>query len=149
MELLKKQHTYFKEVVERCNEQLQKDSENKEFLRLRGIALNIIELYDDAIKDLTKVIGKDDTDESTFFFRADSYLNTGLPDLAKRDYIEGIKIQSIDNTEVLKGYTKQVISKTTIGTEEELESIRKLLHHEKLRVLANYFPSMNTKILND
>ena len=141
MKQLKTQHKFFQEVVERCNEKLQSDPGNIEFLRLRGIAHNIVELYDEAIQDLSKVLDTTDTDEPSFFFRGDSYMNSGHHDLAKRDYINGVKLQNPDDAEVLKGYTPQVLSEVTITTQEELENIKKLLEYEKARILDSYFSS--------
>ena len=130
------------ELLEACDEKLGSEPNNMEIVILRGMLHNIVQAYDEAIADLNKVIKNTPEDERGYYLRSDCHFNKGEYDLAKRDYLRALKIQFKDDKEFVKGHTEKVISEAIIENEEEKADIKKILEHEKKRVLLSYIPQL-------
>jgi len=143
MKKLKEQCEMIYELLDACNEKLTSEPSNIEIIQLRGILYSGVELYDEAIKDLDKVINSLPDDEDAYFLRCDCHYNKGEYDLANQDYLRALKIQFPDDEEFVKGYTEEVISKSTIDNNKELKDLKKTLEYEKKRILISYIPQLS------
>lgn len=145
MKRLKAEYEMVQELLEACNEKLKVDPNNIEIIKLRSVIHLVVHSYDEAITDLNKVINDLPQDENFYYLRSDCHFNKGEYDLAKRDYLRALKIQFKDDTEFVEGYTEQEISEATLDNDEEKATIKKILDHEKKRVLFAYnIPQLET-----
>ena len=139
MERIIAQSEQFKTLFEACNEKIKAEPDNLEAKRLRGLLLNISDMYKEAIAELSQVIAMKPDDERSYYVRGDSHYKLGDHRLAKQDYLRALKIQNFDDVEFAEGYTEKMISEVIINDKQELEDIKKVLDYEKKKVILSYF----------
>ncbi len=142
MKRLKAECEMVLELLEACNEKIKVDPNNIEVMRLRSVLLLVANSFDEAIKDLDRIISTMPNDETAYYLRSDCHLNIGEYDLAKQDYLRALKIQFKEDTELVKGYTEQVILNAKMENEEEKKDIMKILDYEKKRALLTFIPQL-------
>lgn len=135
MKRLKAERKMVFELLEACNKKIEGEPNNIEIIKLRGIIYIVAHEYDKAITDLNKIISNMPEDEIAYYLRSDCHFSKGEYDLAKQDYLRALKILFKEDKEFVKGHTEKVILEATMDNEEEKATIKKILDHEKQRVL--------------
>lgn len=128
-------------LLETCNEQLKQEPENWDLIKLRGVLNNVVGQYDEAILDLSRIINHYPNDVSAYYVRSHCYFSKQQYALAKQDYLIAMKIEDKSDIKSAKEWTEKVIAGTAIGSEEEIENMKKILEYERRAALINFtFP---------
>lgn len=132
----------FHRLLETCNEKLKLEPENMQVVRLRGILNNVVQLYDEAISDLNRIINHFPNDAAIYYLRSHCYFSKRLYDLAKQDYLRALKIEfKKEESEFVESYSEEIILQASISDgEEEIKNLQKILEYEKIATLLKYIP---------
>ncbi|MCC6372890.1 MAG: tetratricopeptide repeat protein [Bacteroidia bacterium] len=128
-------HRMMMELLGNCNEAIALEPNNLDLIKTRGIVLNIIEKYKEAIRDFSKVLRTSTKDTACYYLRSESYFQLGDYAEAKRDFLKAV------NIEQNKGLTTAMLEDPEITKEIELADIKEILAFERQKAIRANFPS--------
>lgn len=121
------------DLIKSCNEKLAEDPENIQLIRMRGLLYDMLDQYDEAIEDYIRAIKALPNDAVVYYLKSNIHYRKGEFNMAKRDYLRGLKIQHNAN------FTEEQIERAVVKDDEELEDIRRVIEHEKNEAIRRYF----------
>lgn len=127
------------DFIKSCDEILVEDSENIQIQKLRGLMYNIAGEYDKAIKDFEQSIRKMPTDFMAYYLKSTCHYDKGEFDLAKRDYMRGLKMQHSTS------FSEEDINNAIILDDKDLSDIRTVIEHEKKQAIILFFGALNSE----
>lgn len=121
-------------MLDSCNEKLKQEPDNISILRLRGILFNMAEKYEKALIDFQQLIITMPKDPSLYFLKSDCHFNMGEFNLAKRDFLRALQLDSQPDI------PESAIENAVILNAQELKEIEEVLEHEKNKAILQQFP---------
>lgn len=136
--------------IERCNIELSSYPDNYGYILLRGLLFNLVGRYEDALKDLNKVIEADPEDYTGYFLRGDTLFKQGNITDAQNDLIRGLKIQVGVSEPGMKEITNEKILELIVLGGDPNKRVSEILNFEKNTILAQSLSSFNwSEMLNE